>query len=444
MKQLYIFFIATFLIFSTKSYAQNISTLYGTTEGYSGDGDLASNAQLNGPTDLVYDTNGNLFFVDGQNSVVRKIDTNGIISTIAGNEIPGYSGDGGPATDAQLYVPYGIVFDTNNNLYISEIGNNVIRKIDTNGIISTIAGNGIQGYSGDGGLATDAQLYGPYGITFDSNDNLYIGERNNNVIRKIDTNGIITTIAGNGTQGYAGDGGPATSALLYGCRSVTFKDNGDLYISDGNNHVIRKIDTNGIISTIVGNGIQGYSGDGDLAINAQINYPRIVIFDNYDNFYFSESSSHVIRKVDNTGVITTVAGNGTSGYSGDGGIATNAELKAPFGMILDSKDAGGNLIFSDNNNNVIRKIDNLVVDNTLNIDKLMDVNDLRIFPNPSHNYIYISGLSQRKNYCIYNTLGSEIKKGVISEGENININNFTNGLYFLKLNKGSTIKFIKK
>jgi sugar lactone lactonase YvrE len=444
MKQLYIFIIATFLIFSTKSFAQNISTLYGTTEGYSGDGNLAVNAQFDGPTDLTYDTNGNLFFVDGQNSVVRKIDTNGIISTIAGNGTPGYSGDGGLATEAQLYVPYGIVFDSNNNLYISEIGNNVIRKIDANGIISTIAGNGIQGYFGDGGLATDAQLNGPFGITFDNNNNLYIGERYNNVIRKIDTNGIITTIAGNGTEGYSGDGGPATSALLYGCRSVTFNDNGDLYIADGNNHVIRKIDTNGIISTIVGNGIQGYFGDGDLAINAQINYPRIVIFDNYDNFYFSESSSHVIRKVDNTGVITTVAGNGTSGYSGDGGIATNAQLKAPFGMILDSKDAGGNLVFSDNNNNVIRKIDNLVIDNTLNIEKLTNVNDLKISPNPSHNYIYISGLSKRKNYSIYNTLGSEIKKGVISEGENISINNFSNGLYFLKLDKGNTIKFIKK
>ena len=444
MKQLYIFIIAIFLIFCAQCYSQNISTLYGTTEGYSGDGNLAVNAQFDGPTDLTYDSNGNLFFVDGQNSVVRKIDTNGIISTIAGNGIPGYSGDGGLATDAQLYVPYGIVFDSNNNLYISEIGNNVIRKIDTNGIISTIAGNGIQGYSGDGGLATDAQLYGPFGITFDKNYNLYIGERYNNVIRKIDTNGIITTIAGNGNQGYSGDGGLATDALLYGCRSVTFNDNGDLYIADGNNHVIRKIDTNGIISTIVGNGIQGYSGDGELAINAQINYPRIVIFDNYDNFYFSESSSHVIRKVDNTGVITTVAGNGTSGYSGDGGIATNAELKAPFGMILDSKDAGGNLIFCDNNNNVIRKIDNLIIDNTLNIDKLTNVNDLKIFPNPSRNYIYISGLPKRKNYYIYNTLGSEIKKGAISKGENIDINNFTDGLYFLKLDKGSLIKFIKK
>ena len=444
MKQLYIFIIAIFLIFCAQCYSQNISTLYGTTEGYSGDGNLAVNAQFDGPTDLTYDSNGNLFFVDGQNSVVRKIDTNGIISTIAGNGIPGYSGDGGLATDAQLYVPYGIVFDSNNNLYISEIGNNVIRKIDTNGIISTIAGNGIQGYSGDGGLATDAQLYGPFGITFDKNYNLYIGERYNNVIRKIDTNGIITTIAGNGNQGYSGDGGLATDALLYGCRSVTFNDNGDLYIADRNNHVIRKIDTNGIISTIVGNGIQGYSGDGDLAINAQINYPRIVIFDNYDNFYFSESSSHVIRKVDNTGVITTVAGNGTSGYSGDGGIATNAGLKAPFGMILDSKDAGGNLIFCDNNNNVIRKIDNLIIDNTLNIDKLTNVNDLKIFPNPSRNYIYISGLPKRKNYYIYSTLGSEIKKGAISKGENIDINNFTNGLYFLKLDKGSTIKFIKE
>jgi len=343
--------------------AVNISTLYGTTEGYSGDGNLATNAQFDGPTDLTYDSNGNLFFVDGQNSRVRKIDTNGIISTIAGNGIQGYFGDGGLATDARLYVPYGIAFDSNNNLYISEIANNVIRKIDTNGIISTIAGIGNSGYSGDGGLATDARLSSPYGITFDSNDNLYIGERSNNVIRKVDTNGIISTIAGNGNQGYSGDGGLATDALLYGCRSVTFNDNGDLYISDGNNHVVRKIDTNGIISTVVGTQNRGYSGDGGLAINSEINFPRMIVFDNYDNFYLSESSSHVIRKVDNTGVITTVAGNGTSGYSGDGGLAVNSKLKAPFGMVLDSKDAGGNLIFCDNNNNVIRKIDNLVVDN---------------------------------------------------------------------------------
>jgi len=444
MKQLYIFITASFLIFSTQSYSQDISTLYGTTVGYSGDGHLAINSQLNGPADLVYDINGNLFFVDVQNNVVRKIDANGIISTIAGNGTEGYSGDNGLATSAQLNVPYGIAFDRNNNLYISEIENNVVRKIDKNGIISTIAGNGTRGYSGDNGLATSAQLSAPFGITFDTNNNLYIGERSNNIIRKVDINGIITTIAGNGTQGYYGDGGLATNALLYGCRSVTFNDNGDLYISDGNNHAIRKVDVNGIITTVAGNGTRGYSGDGSMATSAQINFPRIVIFDNYDNFYFSESSSHVIRKVDNTGVITTVAGNGTSGYSGDGGLATNAQLKAPFGIILDSKDAGGNLIFSDNNNNVIRKIENLIIDNTLNIDEIMGVNNFKIFPNPSNDFIYISGLSERKNYCIYNTLGIVIKKGIIFKQENIDIHNFTNGLYFLKFDNGNTIKFLKE
>ena len=344
---------------------RNISTLYGTTGGYSGDGNLASNAKLDGPTDLIYDTNGNLFFVDGQNNVVRKIDTNGVISTIAGNGTQGYSGDGGLATTAQLYVPYGIALDSNNDLYISEIGNSVVRKVDNNGIISTIAGNGNYGYSGDGGLATIAKLYRPYDITFDTNDNLYIADKASSVVRKVDTNGIISTIAGNGTQGYSGDGGLATSAGLYGCRGVAFDTNGDLYIADGSNHVIRKIDTNGIISTVVGTGVRGYSGDGCSAVDSQINFPRMVVFDNYGNFYLSESSSHVIRKVDNTGVITTVAGNGTSGYSGDGGFATNAQLKAPFGMALDSKDVGGNLVFCDNNNDVIRKIENLVVDNTI-------------------------------------------------------------------------------
>ncbi|MEQ9205528.1 MAG: YDG domain-containing protein, partial [Cyclobacteriaceae bacterium] len=348
----------------TQSSSQNISTLYGTTVGYSGDGNLATNAKIDGPTDLVYDTSGNLFFVDGRNNVVRKIDTNGIITTIAGNGTQGYSGDGGLATSAQLNAPYGITFDTNDNLFISEIGNHTIRKIDSNGIITTIAGNGTPGYSGDGGLATSAQLHAPYGITFDTNDNLFIGERNNNIIRKVDTNGIITTIAGNGTPGYSGDGGLAINALLGGCRSVAFNDNGDLYISDGNNHAVRKIDVNGIITTVAGNGTQGYSGDGSLATSAKINFPRFVIFDNFDNFYFSESSSHVIRKVDNTGKISTVAGNGTQGYSGDGGLATSAQLNGPFGIILDSKDVGGNLIFCDNNNNVIRKVENVVIDNS--------------------------------------------------------------------------------
>ena len=338
--------------------AQIISTVYGTTSGYSGDGGAASSAQMDGPCMMTYDDQGNLYFAEYDNNVVRRIDVNGIISTVAGNGTPGYSGDGGPATSAQLSGPYGVAIDANGDLYISEILNHTVRKVDfTTGIITTNAGNGVLGYSGDGGAATSAQLNGPYGIAFDVSGNLFIAERDNSVIRKVNTSGTISTFAGTGAFGYFGDGGLATSAQFAGCRSVTFNDAGEMFISDGNNHVIRKINVSGVVSTVAGNGGAGHSGDCGQAVYAQLNFPRDVIFDAVGNMYISESTSHVIRKVNTSGIISTVGGNATSGYSGDGGLATLAQLNQPYGILFDDQ---GNLLVADRSNNVIRKITSLV------------------------------------------------------------------------------------
>ena len=217
----------------------------------------------------------------------------------------------------------------------------------TTGIITTIAGNGIAGYSGDGGLATNAELNNPYGVAVDSNGNIYIADTNNNRIRKVNsTTGIITTIAGNGTAGYSGDGGLATNAELYYPYGVAVDSNGNIYIADTYNNRIRKVNsTTGIITTIAGNGTAGYSGDGGPATNAQLNYPYGVAVDSSGNIYIADTDNNRIRKVNSTtGIITTIAGNGNPGYSGDGGPATNAELYDPSGVAVDSN---GNIYIAD-------------------------------------------------------------------------------------------------
>jgi len=423
MKKIYILAI---MLISLNSFSQNISTLYGTTWGYSGDGGLASVAQLNGNCNMVFDDNGNLYITDANNNMIRKIDNSGIITTIAGTGVAGYSGDGGLATAAQLNGPYDIAIDANGNLFFTGF-NYVIRKIDNSGIITTIAGTGVAGYSGDGGLATSAEMNFSFGITFDTSGNLLITESVNNVIRKIDNTGIITTIAGTGVAGYSGDGGLATSAQLSNVRTVTFNALGEMYITDGGNHLIRKIDNSGIISTVAGNNSQGYSGDGGLATDAQLNFPRDLIFDSNNNFYFSSSSNHTIRKVDNSGIITTIAGTGIVGYSGDGGLATSAQLNSPYGIIFDTN---GNLLISEYNNSIIRQVNNATLStNNFSIEK----ETLIIYPNPSTDFIKILGLSKAEKFSIYNTLGTKIYRGTITINDKINIQELNNGIYFLKL-----------
>ena len=343
-----------FCLFANVSSAQIITTVAGNgISGYSGDGGSATTAELSQPWSVAVDASGNVYIPDDNNNVIRKVSTNGIITTVAGNGSGGYSGDGGIATAAQLLGPVAVAVDARGNLYIADYYNNVIRKVSTNGIISTVAGNGTGGYSGDGGNATLAELSDPEGLLLDSSNNLYIADSHNNVIRKVNANGIISTVAGNGTQGYKGDGGIATNAELNTPISMLLDQNGNLIIADCFNNVIRKVNANGIISTIVGNGIGGYFGDGGSAIAAELNSPSGLVLDASGSLYIGDFQNNRIRKVNANGIISTVAGNGIKGYSGDGGNATAAELNYPIGLAL---NGNGSIYIADNGNNVIRKI----------------------------------------------------------------------------------------
>ena len=296
------------------------------------------------------DASGNLFIADVDNNVIRKVSTTGVITTVAGNGTQGYSGDGGSADSAELNSPEGVAVDASGNLFIGDVTNNRIRKVSTSGIITTVAGNGTLGYSGDGGSATSAALAYPSGVAVDASGNLFIAD--NNRIRKVSTSGVITTVAGNGTRGYSGDGGSADSAELNSPRGVAVDTSGNLFIADQGNNRIRKVSTSGIITTVAGNGRQGYSGDGGSADSAELD-PISVAVDASGNLFIADYANFRIRKVSTSGVITTVAGNGTRGYSGDGGSADSAELNSPEGVAV---DASGNLFITDYYNNRIREV----------------------------------------------------------------------------------------
>jgi len=362
----------TFTLLPTvPAYAQDsgiISTVAGSGEsgnlggGYSGDGGTATLAQLKYPREMAFDSNGNMYIVDQDNNRIRKVDTSGFISTVAGNGTAGYSGDGGTATLAQLKYPNGVAFDSNGNMYIADQGNYRIRKVDKSGIISTVVGTGTSGYLGDGGTATLAQLKYPREVAFDSNGNMYIAD--NIFIRKVDTSGKISTIAGksiNGFSGYhpyLGDGGPAISAEIC-CSGLAIDSNGNIYIADSWNHRIHKVDSSGIITTVTGNGVGGfggtggYSGDGGPAIEAQLNTPNGVAFDSSGNMYIADSNNNCIRKIDSSGKISTVAGNGSPGFAGDSGSAIAAQLFFPLKVAFDTS---GNMYITDLLNHRIRKV----------------------------------------------------------------------------------------
>ena len=329
-----------------------ITTVAGNVNsGFSGDNGPAISAQLGpysgGPYGIAVDSAGNLYIADTSNNRVRKV-SNGVITTVAGGG--SVLGDNGPATGAQLNGPTGVAADSAGNLYIADLGNNRIRKV-SNGVITTVAGNGTPSYSGDDGPATSAQLNGPSGVAVDSAGNVYIVDEGNSRIRKV-SNGVITTVAGGGS--VLGDNGPATSAQLNGPSSVSADSIGDLYIADTGDNRIRKV-SNGAITTVAGNG--NPLGDNGTATSAELSNPSGVAVDSAGELYIADLGNNRIRKVSN-GVITTVAGNGTAGYSGDNGPATGAQLYGPSGVALDS---AGNLYIADTSNNRIRKISNGVI-----------------------------------------------------------------------------------
>jgi len=332
-----------------------ITTIAGNGLGFSGDGWPATSAPVNGPRAVALDGSGDLFIIDSYR--IRRVDhASGIINTVAGNGQEGYGGDGGPATDASIDKTNGLAADLNGNVYIGDRVNGRIRRVDhKSGIIATVAGNGTFGFSGDGGPATTASLGGAEGVAVDRSGDLYIADRGNNRVRRVNhKTGIITTVAGNGSAGFSGDGGPATSAALNSPGKVAVDDPGNLYIADSANYRIRRVDhKSGIITTMAGDGTPGFSGDGGPATSAMINDPSGVAVDGSGNLYMADALSNRIRRVDSRGVISTAAGNGIYGFSGDGGPATAASLALPVDVATDSI---GNFYIADGANGRVRKV----------------------------------------------------------------------------------------
>jgi trimeric autotransporter adhesin len=331
------------------------------TVGFSGDGGPATLAELYFPQDIVVDGAGNVYIADTWNHRIRKVTAStGVISTVAGNGTEGYSGDGGPATSAELNAPSGVALDGAGNIYIADSDNNRVRKVTAStGVISTVAGNGVKGYSGDGGLATNAELntiYGPgAAVALDAAGNIYIADQFNNRIRKVTVStGIITTVAGNGTTGYSGDGAAAINAELNGPDGVALDSAGNIYIADTYNYRVRKVTVStGIISTVAGNGTDTYSGDGGPATSAGIYEPGKIALDAAGNIYIPDMVYYVRKVTASTGIISTFAGNGTYSYSGDGGPATSAGLYYPVGV---APDTAGNIYIADRDNQRIRVV----------------------------------------------------------------------------------------
>lgn len=348
--------VISFLCFSGSAFAQSqppqftISTVAGAgTAGYYGDGGPATSALLNNPLGVALDSAGNRYIADFSNNRIRKVSANGTITTFAGTGIAGFSGDGGLAVNARLNGPIRVSCDAAGDIFIADSLNNRIRKVAPNGIITTVAGSGGAGYSGDGGAATSALLNNPTDANADAAGNLFIADEANNAIRKVDTNGIITTVVGTGTAGYAGDGGPATKALLNGPVIVILNAGGDLFISDQNNERVRKV-SNGVITTVAGNGKNGFAGDGATATSAELSAPTGLGLDAGGDLFIADQGNNRIRVLLANGTIWTIAGTGSPSYSGDGGPALSAALNDPRDLAV----SGGLVYVADSDNARIR------------------------------------------------------------------------------------------
>ena len=338
-----------------------IATVAGTGDsgtgdyGFSGDGGPATQANLAWPTGVALDGQGNLYITDLDNNRVRRVDAAGMIATVAGTGDYGSRGDGGPAAQAALHWPEGVALDGQGNLYIADGGNHRVRRVDAAGTIATVAGTGAEGFGGDGGPATQAELAGPAGVALDGQGNLYIAEFYNHRVRRVDAAGTIATVAGTGAEGFGGDGGPATQAELAWPYGVALDGEGNLYIADHGNHRVRRVDAAGTIATVAGTGAEGFGGDGGpaTATQTELAWPAGLALDGQGNLYIADHGNDRVRRVDAAGTIATVAGTGAEGFGGDGGPATQAELAGPVGVALDGQ---GNLYIADPGNHRVRRV----------------------------------------------------------------------------------------
>ena len=334
-----------------------IQTLVGTGEaGYSGDGGPANQATLREPFMCAFDQTGNLYLCEAKNHIVRRIDHNtGFITTVAGTGEVGYSGDGGPATQAKFNEPYSLTVGQNGDIYVVDRLNAAVRKVEAaTGTITTVAGTGEPGYSGDGGPGSQARIREPNDCFLDGKGALLIADIQDQRIRRLDlATGTITTFAGNGEKVRTGDGLPAQQASIFGARAVCMDATGNTYIAEREGNGVRKVDAYGVMSTLAGTGERGYSGDGCPAIAADWGAPKAIRCDGQDNIIVVDTENHAIRKIDaTTGIVTTIAG-GHLGDGGDGEIATNAGLARPHGCAIASD---GTIYIADSNNHRVRVV----------------------------------------------------------------------------------------
>ncbi len=333
-----------------------ITTIAGTGTGaFGGDGGAATAAQLNQPNGVGFDGAGNLYISDRANYRIRRVDADtGVITTFAGDGTLGSGGDGGDAVDAQFNFPRALAFDAQGALYVADLHGHRIRRIDSSGTITTIAGTGTAGFSGDNGPATGAQLDNPNGVAIDSAGSIFIADANNYRVRKISA-GTITTVAGTGDFASLGDGGLATSTRLSNAYGLTVSATGDLFVTDSAGYRVWKRSADGSLTVVAGNGTAGSAGDGGLATDAQVYFPRGTALDAAGNLYIADRFNHRVRRVAaGTGIITTVAGTGDPGFAGDDGPAVDAQLQYPEEVEL---DAAGNLYIADSFNKRIRRVD---------------------------------------------------------------------------------------
>ena len=338
---------------------QNINTIAGGGVA----GGPAKSVFIAYPGEVVRDTQGNTYISSNGDHYIYKLDTTGNVSVFAGVGYAGFSGDGGPATQATLYIPGGMAFDKAGNLYVGDAGNNRIRRVDKTGTITTVAGSGTPnmffqgGYGGDNGPATEALLNSAYDVSIDTNGNLLIADYKNFRIREVNLKtGIITTVAGNGSAGYSGDNGPATEAELNFALCVLADNSGGFYIADSGNNVIRHVDgKTQTIVTVAGNGTGGFSGDGGPATAAELSFPNAVVQDALGNLYIIDTGNNRVRRVfAKDQIMGTVVGNGVQGFGGDGGLATAAEISDTSGAYVDNK--AEQLLLADSGNQRVRVI----------------------------------------------------------------------------------------
>lgn len=414
--------------------AQVVTTVAGTgATTLSGDGGPATAAGVYAPCGTVKDKNGNLYIAENGSNVVRRVNSSGVITTWAGTGTAGFAGDGGPAALAQLSNLRGIAIDTSGNIYIMDTQNYRIRKVDASGIITTVAGNGVAAYAGDGGFATSASFDWCESIAVGIDQSIYIGDQLNHVVRKVGVNGIISTYAGDGSPFASGDGGLATQAGIGTPTSLSIDKNNTLYLSGDN--VIRRVNSNGIITTYAGTGLTGFAGDGGPAVSAKFDWPDKISLDDIGNLYIYDRFNNRVRRVDTFGIINTIAGDGFNGFAGDGGPPLLAEFNNVQGLYCSSNNE---LFISDFDNHRVRKITGVI-----GVASLCEKTPFKMGPNPASTELHVESSSMDDAWRILDAMGHEIR----AQNKNgiIDVRSFCNGIYFLTITSGNqthTQKFV--